>query len=145
MNLNTMKKDELELLSYTDLTELILKDNNGSMSTATIFKKISGLLGLNDEEYAAKIGDFYTSLTTDKRFIFLDDSAEWDLRNRHTSQVIVASDDEEDMDEEEIEEENQDEEETIDTMETDDDDELDDDSDGISDLAILTEEELEEN
>ena len=41
MNLSTMKKDELELLSYTDLTELILKEEKGSMNTANIFKRIS--------------------------------------------------------------------------------------------------------
>ena len=71
MNLDSMTQEELELLSYTDLTELILKENNGAMNTAAIFKKISALVSLTDEEYASKIGDFYTSLTTDKRFIFL--------------------------------------------------------------------------
>jgi len=146
MNLKTIKQEELELLSYTDLTELILKENNSSMNTAMIFKKISELLSFTEEEYSSKIGDFYTSLTTDKRFIFLEDNAEWDLRNRHTAQVVAVDDDED----EEIEEE---EEEEIDDMEMEDDldsidsdeDNLDDDDDDISDLAILTEEELEEN
>ncbi len=150
MNLSTMKKDELELLSYTDLTELILKEEKGSMNTANIFKRISSLLGLTDEEYAAKIGDFYTSLTTDKRFLFLDESAEWDLRSRHQAQVVVADDEDEDEDEESEEEvleedsEESEEDENIDTMDSDEDD-LDDGDDDIGDLAILTEEELEEN
>lgn len=149
MSLIKLSKEELELLSYTDLTELILKNNKGAMNTASIFKEIAGLLELSDSEYAAKIGDFYTSLTTDKRFIFLEDTAEWDLRTNHSVQVIVEDDDEEEeIDEEEIEEE---EEELIDEEEEDldssinDEDDLDDGDDDISDLAILTEEELEEN
>lgn len=146
MSLSSMKHEELELLSYTDLTELILKENKGSMNTAAIFKKISGLLSLSEEEYAAKIGDFYTSLTTDKRFIFLDDNAEWDLRNRHTSQVVVADDDDDEEEEEEsddIDDTIQSDEEDIDSIESDDDDL--DDGDDINDLAIITDDELEDN
>ena len=148
MDLSSMKHEELELLSYTDLTELILEENKGAMNTAAIFKKISGLLSLSDEEYASKIGDFYTSLTTDKRFIFLDENAEWDLRNRHTSQVMVADDDDEEEEEEEEESEEIDDtletdEEDIDSIESDDDDL--DDGDDINDLAIITDEDLEDN
>lgn len=148
MSLNSIKQEELELLSYTDLTELILKDKKGSMNTAEIFKKIAKLLSLSDEEYASKIGDFYTSLTTDKRFIFLDETAEWDLRNRHTAQVVVTDDDDEDDDENEDDEEedietDENSEEDIDSLAVDDDD-LDDDDD-ISELNIVSDEELDEN
>lgn len=144
MSLSKMKIEELELLSYTDLTELILKES-GPKNTALIFKEISKLLSFTDEEYSSKIGDFYTSLTTDKRFIFLEDSAEWDLRVRHTSQIIVADD--EDEEEEVIEDEEEEvteEEEDIDSTISDDDD-LDDGDDSISDLTILSEDELDEN
>ncbi len=146
MSLSSMKQEELELLSYTDLTELILMENKTSMNTANIFKKISELLSLTEEEYASKIGDFYTSLTTDKRFIFLEDSAEWDLRNRHTAEIVVTDDDDEEEtldeeEEEEIEEENL--EDDIDSVDSSEDD-LDDDDD-IGDLSIVTDEELEES
>ena len=145
MSLNSIKKDELELLSYTDLTELILKDKKGSMNTADIFKKISKLLSLSDEEYASKIGDFYTSLTTDKRFIFLDETAEWDLRNRHTAQVVVTDEDEDDDEVEEEQDEDieldENNEEDIDSLAVDDDDDLDDDDD-ISELNIVSDEEF---
>ena len=148
MSLSSMKHEELELLTYTDLTELILKENNGPMNTAAIFKKISSLLSLSEEEYASKIGDFYTSLTTDKRFIFLESDAEWDLRNRHTAQVVVADDDDDDEEEEEEEEldemESSEEEEDIDSLDSDEDD-LDDGDDDIGDLAIISDEELEES
>ena len=43
-----------------------------------------------------KIGDYYTSLTTDKRFILVDGL--WDLRKRHTSdKIIVDSMEDDDM------------------------------------------------
>lgn len=146
MSLKKMSKEELELLSYTDLTELILTENKKSMNTAAIFKKISDLLSLSEEEYTSKIGDFYTSLTTDKRFIFLDDDAEWDLRNRHTAQVVVTDDDDEEdeEEEEEIEEEKELDEEDIDSLDSDEDD-LDDGDDDISELSIISDEELDEN
>ena len=71
MKIKNMKKEELEVLSYTDLTEMILKENKKSMNTASIFKIICDLLELSEDEYTNKIGDYYTSLTTDKRFILL--------------------------------------------------------------------------
>ena len=40
MKLKQMSKEELELLSYTDLTYMILKENKKSMTAPTIFKKI---------------------------------------------------------------------------------------------------------
>ncbi len=145
MSLSKMKKEDLELLTYTDLTELILKEKKGAMNTAAIFKEISRLLKMSDDEYTSKIGDFYTSLTTDKRFIFLDDTAEWDLRNRQKAQVMSIDDEDEDTEEVETEEEeSEEEEENLDAMESDEDD-LDDDEDDIGDLAILTEDELEED
>lgn len=147
MSLKKMTKEELELLSYTDLTEMILKENKKAMNTPKIFRTICDLLELSDSEYTNKIGDFYTSLTTDKRFLLLD-SAEWDLKDRHVIDVVVADDDDE---EEEIESEDEDEiepeedsfEEDIDAV-TDEDD-LDDGDDDLDDLVVMSEDELEEN
>ena len=109
MQLKQMSKEELEILSYTDLTELILTDNKEPMNTAKIFKKICDLLEYSDDEYTSKIGDYYTSLTTDKRFIFLD-SAEWDLSKKHP--VKIELDEDEELDEE-VEEESLEDEETV--------------------------------
>jgi len=142
MSLKSMKKDELELMSYTDLTELILKDNKKAMNTAAVFRKICDLLKLTDAEYTSKIGAFYTSLTLDKRFMLLE-SAEWDLKDRHVVDIVIA-DDEDETDEiiEEViveKEADEDEEESIDVI---DEDDLDDD-DGLEDLVVLDEDELE--
>lgn len=146
MKIKDMKQEDLELLSYTDLTELILKESKKGMTTPQIFKEICSILGLTDEEYAAKIGDYYTSLTTDKRFIFLDNDAEWDLRDRHVIKIIVAADDEEESLEEAEEEEEDEiieevEEEDIDTVI---DDDSDDDDDDMEELSIVSDDELEE-
>jgi len=140
MKLNDMTKEELELLTLPDLTELILKENKKAMNTPSIFKEICSLLGYSDEDYSNKIGDFYTALTTDKRFIFLD-SAMWDLKDKHV--VKINLDEEIEDDEEEI----IDEEDEIDDIEEEniDDEVIDDDlDDDLDDLSIIGEDEEEE-
>lgn len=142
MSLKDMTKEELEVLSYTDLTYMLLKENKKTMTTPAIFKLICELLGYSDEEYAAKIGDYYTSLTIDKRFVLLD-NAEWDICDNHKIEVVV-DDEEEEVEESEDEEFDEDEEEIeseeeIDPIE----DDLDDDDD-FDDLSIVDDEENEE-
>lgn len=144
MSLKEMSQDELELLTYTDLAEMILLENKKSMNTPGIFKEICNLLGLSDSDYTSKIGDFYTSLTTDKRFLLLE-GAEWDLKDRHVIDIVVEDDDEDESeiedDEEEIEEDETSEEEDVEEN-YDDEDTLDDDDDDLDDLVVMTEEEL---
>ena len=149
MKLKDMTIEELETLSYTDLAYLILKENGKSMNTPSVFKEICKLLVISDEEYSAKIGDFYTSLTTDKRFVLLD-NAEWDLRDNHSIKIVMDDEDDEeeisdeDEESEDIEDSSEELEEDIDTQ-VDDDDIVDDDDD-LDDLAIVDEdEELGEN
>lgn len=143
MNLKNMTKEEIEALSYTDLTCILLTENKKPMSTADIFKKICELLEYSEEEYSEKIGDYYTSLTIDKRFVMLDD-AKWDLRQNHAIEIKV-EDDEEEIDEEQEEEEEIEEEfEEEDTLETPIEDDDIDDMDDMDDLSVLTDEELEE-
>lgn len=144
--IKNMPKEELEILSYSDLTELILKEENKPLNTPTIFRKICDILGYDDEEYTNKIGDYYTSLTTDKRFVFLDTN-EWDLREKTPVDIVMDEDeDEEEVDDEEMNEENQEEtseyEDEIDTM-MEDEDIVDDEE--LDDLSILSDEELEEH
>ena len=145
MKLKEMTQVELELLSYTDLTEMILEENNKTMSTPEIFKMICGLLNYSEEQYINKIGDFYTSLTTDKRFVLLED-AKWDLKKKHIIPLIV--DDEEDEEEiVEIDEEDDEMESVEEKLEVEDDESLDsmmDDDTDISELSIVDEEDLED-
>ena len=135
MSLKNMPVEELELLSYTDMTYLLIKENKKPMNTPTIFRKICDLLGYNDDEYSAKIGDYYTSLTIDKRFVLLD-SNEWDIRDNHSIDVSVEDEDDEEDEDETTEEEQDNIDEVVD-------DDLDED-DELEDLAIIDEEELED-
>ncbi len=147
MKLKNMKKEELEVLSYTDLTEMIIKENKKSMNTASIFKTICDLLDMSEDEYQSKIGDYYTSLTTDKRFILLD-NAEWDLKDKHKVEIILDDEDDEEAYEDD---ENYDEEDdendgnmSESTEITDDEVDLDDDDD-MEDLTIVDDDELEQD
>ena len=88
MSLKKMKKDELELLSNKDIAYMILEERKRTINTADLFKKIIDLLELPESTFEKKIADFYTALSTDKRFILLDDGR-WDLRNRHSSEKRV--------------------------------------------------------
>lgn len=140
MSIKNMTKEDLELLSNKDITNLLLEEK-GKQTTPDLFNRIIKLLDLPQSTFDQKIGDYYTSLTTDKRFILLEDG-KWDLRSRHTSdKVIKVEDDEEDELEEEIEEQ---EEETDDFDSIDnDEDEIDDDNDDLKDLVVLDEDEME--
>lgn len=147
MDLKKMTKDELELLSNKDITNLILEDSKKSMNTAELFKKIIKLLELPESYFESKIADYYTALATDKRFLLLEDGT-WDLRSRHTSDKVVKVTDEEDDEEVEPkdEEEDEDDEDSLsedsydDTEDTDYDD---DTSEELKDLVIIDEDELE--
>ena len=142
-----MTKDELELLSNKDITNLILTDSKKSMNTADLFKKIIKLLELPESCFEKKIADYYTALATDKRFVLLDDGT-WDLRSRHTSDKVVKITEEDDEEETEIKED-EDEEDEDDSLEedsyddTDDTDYDDETNEELKDLVIIDEDELE--
>lgn len=146
MKLSKMKKSDLELYSYIDLTKKILEESKKPLNTPKIFKKICDLLEMTDEEYAEKIGDFYTSLTTDKSFILLEDG-NWDLRDHHSVDLILDDDTE---DEESFEEESEEDMEPIedDLSDGDEEDSMNDidgeDEEDGDDLTIISEDELEE-
>lgn len=144
MSIKDMKKEDLELLSYKDITNLLLEEY-GAENTAKLFKKIVKLLKLPSSVFDNKIGDYYTMLSTDKRFILLEDG-KWDLRTRHTSDKIVNVIDEDDeLDMEEATSKNKDEveDDNEDNYDMDNDDDYDDESDDdLKDLVILDEDEL---
>ncbi len=142
MKLSKMKKEELELLSYTNIAKLYLEENETTMNTADLFKEICKLLELSEAEYQDKIADFFQSLTTSKEFILLEDG-KWDLKSKHKVKIVM--DDlyeEKDEDEEELEELDNDEMTEEDEFNSIDDEE-DYAEDDLSDLTILNEEELD--
>ena len=137
-----LKKEDVENLSYKDITNLILENENKGINTLDLFTRIINLLELPNDTIDTKIADYYTSLTTDKRFVMVDGL--WDLRTRHTSDKVLVSVDEDEEDEE-VQEETDEE---IDDEEPDFDEEMiddayeDDDDDGLSDLVMVDEDDM---
>ena len=140
--LSKMTKEEIELLSYIEIARLYLEEKQTTMNTAELFKAVCNLLSLSEAEYQNKITDFFQSLTTSKDFILLQDGT-WDLKKKHSVKVVMEDIYEESADEEEenfeIEDEELTEEDEYNTI----DDEEEFAEDDLSDLTILTEEELD--
>lgn len=140
MKLKSIDKDTLETMQFDDIAYIILKEKGKKMKITDIFRTICDALGMTDKEYENQIGDFFTLLATEKRFIQLE-KGYWDLRENHTSEINI-QDLEDDMDDdievESPEEDNNTDEEgdyydTIDDMEDDDSD------DDLKDLVIVDE------
>jgi len=139
-----LKKEDMKNLSYKDIAYFILEKNDGGLNTLDLFTDVINKLELPLETVDAKIGDFYTSLTTDKRFLMVDGL--WDLRVRHTSDKLLSQVDEDD--DEENYEENEEEIDEDDVDSFDDTDDLDDtyddtDDDGLSDLVVIDEDDMD--
>lgn len=126
MNIREIPKEELELLSFNDIAYHIIKEDKASKTTINLFKEICKLLNMSDKQYEALVGDFFTSLTTDKRFILLN-SVDWDLKENNVVNIVV------DESEEDFEESYEEIEETAGNIEKEEDFDL--DNDGIDDLG----------
>lgn len=143
-SLKNMTKEELELLSYTNIAAMYLKENKTTMNTADLFKEVCNLLELSNSDYEKQIADFFQSLTTSKEFILLDDG-NWDLKSNHSIKVVIEDDIEEENTEEPDSEQDLEEETEPDDLDAiDDDSYINDDDDDLSDLTIINEDELEE-
>jgi len=143
--LSKMNKDEIELLSYTKIAEMYLKENKKTMNTADLFREVCNLLELSDEEYQDKIADFFESLTTSKEFILLSDG-NWDLKINHSVKIDM-DDIYEETDSDEVEETDSDDISIEDDYE---DDSYEDDidandilDDDFADLTIVDDDELD--
>ena len=140
MSLSKMTKDEIELLSYTDIAKLYLEENKKTLNTAELFKEVCNLLSLSDSEYQDKIADFFQSLTTSKEFLLLPDG-KWDLKSKHSVKVSMDDLYEEQVEDEDFESEPEEmtEEDEFNSI----DDEEDYADDDLGDLTILNEDELD--
>ena len=142
MSLKDYKKEELQNMSYDDLAALVLEDAGKQMKIMDIFSKINEILELSPSEYENRIGDFFELLSTDKKFIMVDNGF-WDLRSKHAPKIVVdEEDDTEDLVEDDVLEEDETEEEKDIFYEIDDnEDEADDD---LKDLVIVDGDEEEQ-
>lgn len=144
MKLSKMKKEELELLSYTTIAKLYLEENKTTMNTADLFKEVCKLLELSERVYQDKIADFFQSLTTSKEFVLLEDG-KWDLKTNHKGKKLDMDDlyEEKDDEDEEYKDDLEDETEEDEFNSIDDEDEYAEDD--LADLTILSEDELEDS
>lgn len=110
MKLSEIPKDELELMGYDDIALLVLQESGKKMKLNDIFKKVCNLLELPDNILEEHLVDFFELMSTNKKFIMLENGY-WDLQTRHKLDVVIEEDDDEEeiTDEEEIEEENEEE------------------------------------
>lgn len=145
MNIRKMPLEDLELLSYSDIAYELLKADRKPAATPALFGEVCKLLEIGEDAMFEMIGDFYTTLTTDKRFILLD-TAEWDLKEFHIVKPVIEDVEDEEISVDEDEEEVEAEEETPEAEDdiVDDVEEFEDAEEDLDDLSIVTEEEMEE-
>ncbi len=142
--MKSIKKEDIKDLSYKDITNIILENNKTGMNTLDLFTMIVDLLELPKSTIDTKIADYYTSLTTDKRFLLIDGL--WDLRTRHTSDKVLVDATDDELEDEEFEESEEVEDEIEEDSYEDDidnDTSYDEDDDGLGDLVVLDEDELD--
>ena len=96
--------------SMLDVAYTIMSKAKKEMTFQDLYEQIAKELTMNDDEKKSHLGEFYTELTLDGRFVALTDNG-WDLRARHTYDKVhidvndVYSDVEEGDEDEEDEEE----------------------------------------
>lgn len=115
MDLKKLTKDEIESMSYDDVAYLILKNKGKKIKLIDLFNQVCTLMNLDQSVKDEYVSEFFTLLSTDKRFISLD-KGYWDLRENHTSKIELSTDEE-------------DEDETVETIASDDESEEDEDDD----------------
>ena len=141
MNLKDIPKEELETMGYDEIAYLILEKNGKKMKIIDLFQKVCKALDLPDETVEELIGDFFELLSTNKKFVLLENGY-WDLATNHSLDIVI-EDEEENLDNEEIEEEEiEDTDEEEDIYYDNDIDSDDDDDDDLKDLVIVDEDEI---
>lgn len=147
MKLSDITKDELETMNYDDIAYIILNEEKVKMKINVLFEKVCTALELGEKAFEDKIADFFELLTTDKRFIMLEDGS-WDLRERHNPKVIIDEDDDEaisdveETDDDIIGEDNENDDDNI-FYDADTDDDLPDDD--LDDLVVIDVDDEEAN
>ncbi len=135
--LNELTEEEIENLGYDELAYKILEETNKKMKITDLFRQVCDLKGLSEADYENLIGDFFEILTTDKKFIMLENGF-WDLKSRHSEKLVVEEDDD-------FEEETEEPDEEVEETDVDDnyydEDEVEDDSDNdLKDLVVIDDE-----
>lgn len=129
-----ISKEELEQMSYDDVAYIVLKTKKDKMKIHDLFKSVIEVMELPASSFENHIVDFFELLSTDKRFLMLEQGF-WDLKENHKAKVVI---DEDDDIEEEISEEVEEQEEIEEEINYDDDLVDDDDAeDDLKDLVVI--------
>lgn len=142
MKLSDISKNELETMNYDDIAYVILNEEKTKMKINILFKKVCDALELSEKEFEDNIAAFFELLTTDKRFIMLEDGS-WDLKELHNPKVIIDDEEEEIIDSEDKEDIIEEEEEDDIFYDSDNDDDLPDDD--LEDLVVIDVDDEEAN
>ncbi|MCI8793942.1 MAG: DNA-directed RNA polymerase subunit delta [Bacilli bacterium] len=137
-----LSPEELEQMSHADVANIVLKENGKKMTIQDLFKEVIRIMSLPESYFESKIGDFFGLLSTDKRFIMLEKGF-WDLKDNHSTKVIIEDEEEDDIvvdEDEEVTDEIVEEEINYDDDTVDDDD----DEDDLKDLVIMDDGESED-
>lgn len=129
-------------MSHADVANIVLKENGKKMTIQDLFKEVIRIMSLPESYFESKIGDFFGLLSTDKRFIMLEKGF-WDLKDNHSTKVIIEDEEEDDIvvdEDEEVTDEIVEEEINYDDDTVDDDD----DEDDLKDLVIMDDGESED-
>ena len=137
MKLKGITEEQLETMSYDDVAYEVLKANGKKMSLSDLFDAVCDLMHLDKALKEEYIAEFFTLLSTEKRFIKLDKGF-WDLRENHTARIELSElEEEEETETEEAEvEETEDDSMYIDETKEADDDEAEDE---YKDLVVIDE------
>ncbi len=129
--------EEVETLGYDDLAYMILEETKKKMKINDLFHKVCETKGLSEADFENLIADFFEILTTDKKFIMLDNGY-WDLKSRHSEKLVIEEDDDFEEEVEVTPEEEEEEEPSIDDDFYEDD--VDDDNENdLKDLVVIDE------
>ena len=137
-----LSPEELEQMSHADVANIVLKGNGKKMTIQDLFKEVIRIMSLPESYFESKIGDFFGLLSTDKRFIMLEKGF-WDLKDNHSTKVIIEDEEDDDIvvdEDEEVTDEIVEEEINYDDDTVDDDD----DEDDLKDLVIMDDGESED-
>ena len=139
MKLKDLTPEDIDSMSYDDIALMILTETNKQMKINELFKEVCKYARLSDDEYVEKLPAFFDVLSTDHRFIMLENGL-WDLKTKHSTKVVIDNE-EEDLIEEDIDIEEVDEPEEAEDIYSDDDDsdDITDDDDDLKDLVIIDE------
>lgn len=145
MKLKEYSIEDLEQMTFSDITEIILTEKGNKMKIVDVFKKICTALNMSDAEFENKVADFFELIATDSKFIILD-KGYCDLRKKHAPNVVIEEEEEEEEEEipEEVTEDIPEEEDSSDIYydTSSEEDDLDDgDDDELSDFMVIDEDE----